>query len=204
MILSALIGVFLAVLPELMVAQAMQPTASGMADHAAEIFLDRAYTVRDHAVDVLRDEAKQWAATASPKFDHSREFLTSPLGVQADGTAYIDLRSRSVVVSVTVGVRRIIGDRDRVCASQLRILDDYFFWHGKDLNGRHLRSQQMIDRFGTAGSIDSSGARAAADALLRRMRLSLIVVETDPGSFAACWEDVATRTIHSGALWYER
>jgi len=173
-------------------------------DPGAEAFLARAYTVRDHAVDVLRADAIDWASKASFKRDFAKEFVTPSYGMNAHGTAYIDPKSRDVIVSVDYGVSRVVGDREKVCASQLRILGDFLFGSGKDVRGRDIRAKTMIGRFGTPASVDTAGASAAAAELLRNMKLGLLIIETDSKSYVSCWQDVASGTLHSGALPNER
>jgi hypothetical protein len=166
-------------------------SAGGASSSAGAAFLSRPYTLRDRAIDEMSREAKEWAGLAHRKENYSDDLAAPTYGIIASGGAGpIDTSSR-IFVTISFGVRRIVGDRRSVCEQHLRRFADTFHGRGRDAYGEDLMTKNMRWRLGPAGMRDDPAVKEAALELIRRTVLRLSIVEMDDNASTECRLDAS-------------
>jgi hypothetical protein len=194
----------LLVAPAVVQAQTITPSDSAKAGDRAQSFLDRPYTVMNHAVEALQGDVNKEADWISSTQNYSKDFFELRSMIFTTSGAYRSAKSGSVIVWIDFGVDRIVGDPATVCSSHLLLLADLIFGHGKDVAGMDMREKKMLFRFGSAVTSDTLGAFAAAKTMLLRAKFHLRITESGAHSQVSCWQDVSTGIVHPGELPDER
>lgn len=189
----------IAIAPAALAAQSANQPGSDRAGLSADAFLNRPYTLLDRAVDLLNDDTQKLVRLWSDDKLMSDSVVVPKYGAVGDGSAWYDPRVGVINVLVSFGVSRVIGSKPNECEREVSRFADLLFGYGKDVHGNDMRVKNMIFRFGTARNADTSAAISAADALVRKTRLELLVIEQQSSLHFSCWTDAASRAVHAGA-----
>jgi hypothetical protein len=148
-------------------------------------FLDRPYSIRDRAVDQLKDDASEWALQISMR-DFSNDLEELDYGLQASANTYVRVGTSDIVVEFSFGVKRIIGDRRKTCATAVRLAYSQLMPPGVDVRGNDMRAKYMMFRMGTAVRRDTAAAREASRMLVQLTTVQLHITELATDGWVSC------------------
>ncbi len=160
-------------------------------------FLNRPYTLMDHAIDALDREASQWAAGHIGS-KYSKDFVEPAYGMIIDGNAFRSEKGDSMIVALSLAPNRIVGIPSEICRKHLQQLSKLLLGTGRDVVGRDMHIKTMAMRLGPSVSTDTTAAYAAAEYLVQRTKVVLTIDELEKSKYVSCTFVLATGAIYAG------